>query len=208
MKKIIITTILGIAFMPAIMAQKTRFGVTAGATGANYRTTVDGATETSDLTFGFSAGVTADLPLSKSLYFQPALQFLSKGGKETETGFNSSLTTHLYYLELPLNIVYKTRGQKGHFLIGLGPSLSYGLFGKVYADYNGITESGTLHFNSQSGLKPFEFGANFLTGYEWKSGFAVEANYNMAFTNTFDDDLSTFKNNYFGLRFIYFFKSK
>jgi len=206
MKKLILTLVVFTALMPLAKAQNARFGFTAGATLATYKTNVDNISATSNSKLGFSVGFTADIPMSSTFSFQPALQFLQKGGKESNGTFD--LTTTMNYLELPLNFIYKAPGTGGHFLIGLGPSLAYGLGGTVSASSGGQSESTSLHFGGDGNLKAFEFGGNILTGYEWNSGFFVQLNYNMGFSNISPDSQSSFKNNYFGLRLGYFLKGK
>ncbi len=206
MKKIIIFAVAAMLFMtPVVHAQKARFGFSAGAVLSRVNTKVDNQKDNSDSRLGFTLGVMGDVPLGGQFSFQPALNFLQKGGKETQEngGIKETYTIILNYLELPLNFVFRSKGEKGHFIAGLGPVLSYGISGKAKYSANGQTDSETLHFGEDSGIKAFEFGGNILAGYESNNGVLVTLGYNTSLSNLSTDSPSSFKNNYFGLRIGY-----
>jgi Outer membrane protein beta-barrel domain len=210
MKKLISTLLVYITLVPLVNAQTAKFGFTAGGTLAWQRNeNENGVMNTSSTLLGFSVGVVGDIPVGSKFSFQPALSFLQKGQSNSAEEFSASL--RLNYLELPLNFIYRAPGTNGHFIVGLGPTLSYGLSGTLSVTDNGVKSSGDVHFgNSQEDYKPFEFGADILAGYEWKSGFFMQAVYNMGFSNLFPsdpqypNDPEYLKNSYVGLRFGYF----
>jgi Outer membrane protein beta-barrel domain len=214
MKKMMIAVMVCISIIPFANAQNAKFGFTAGGTlGWMRNVTENGDKNTSSTVPGFSAGVVGDLPVGTKFSFQPALSFLQKGLSQSESGINFSM--HLNYLEMPLNFIYKAPGKEGHFVVGLGPTLSYGLSGTTKVTDNGITDNGKVHFgSSMDDYKPFEFSGNVLIGYEWKAGFFIQANYNMGFSNLFHydsqypNDPESLKNSYVGLRFGYFLGQK
>jgi Outer membrane protein beta-barrel domain len=214
MKKMMITLLVCVTITTLAKAQTAKFGFTAGGTLAWMRTVSEnGDKSTSNTVPGFSAGVVGDLPVGKMFSFQPALSFTQKGLAESNNGIDLSM--HLNYLELPLNFIYKAPGKVGHFLVGLGPTLSYGLSGTTTAIDNGTTYKGKVNFgSSDEDYKPLEFSGNILIGYEWKSGFFFQANYNMGFSNLFHydsqypSDPGSLKNSYVGLRFGYFLGRK
>jgi hypothetical protein len=204
MKKILFTLPLMILFL-SINAQTARWGFTGGATLAQVRTTSNGNSDNTAWLFGTSIGVMADLPVSKNFSVQPVLQFLQKGGKESTE--NTQSDVRLNYLELPVSLVYHGNGEKGHFILGVGPSFSYGLYGSVKSTNNGQTGSIDIKFGSSPDdlLKPLEVGVNALTGYEWNNGMFVQFVFNHGFNNIYNPDPSennppTWKNTYFGLR--------
>jgi hypothetical protein len=212
MKKLIFTLmILGMGISLA-SAQETRFGFTAGGTLGQIRTNTENGKHISDCLVGFSAGVVADFPLSKSFSFQPSLQFLQKGG--SESAGDGSDHIRLNYLDMPLNFIYRAPGTGGHFIAGIGPDLSLGLSGTETLKYNGISMSDKINFGSgDNNLKTLEFCGNVLVGYEWKGGFFLQANFNMGFNSLFNDSANPnsteyWKNNYYGLRLGYFFGGK
>jgi len=96
-----------------------------------------------------------------------------------------------YYLELPVNAVFKPEVGSGTLLLGAGPYLAYGLGGKWKAVNDGYGTTGTLKFlnNYQSSdstlggntkklpyTKPLDFGANILVGYEFFNNFFFHVN--------------------------------
>ena len=211
MKKILTAITAIFALVLSAKSQAPQFGLTAGGTFSYYRTGVDGHSEASSMTPGFSAGAIVNFPLGKSFVFQPSLQFLQKGGQESNGG--ATLRMHINYLDLPLNFLYKAPGQNGNFEIGLGPCLSYGLGGSTHYEDGSIEDNGSVKFGSNELFQnAFEFSGNIVMGYQWKSGFLLQANYNMGFTNLWGganaDYGSYFRNSYAGVRFGYLFGKK
>jgi hypothetical protein len=197
MKKLIFTLLVIIIFIPLAKAQKTRFGVTGGVILSNYTTEhmmdFSGGKVSSDQKWGFSVGVTADFPLGKNFSFQPALQFLQKGGSENIMGW--TVSTRFNDLELPLNFLYRAPEKNGHFVVGAGPTLAYALSGSEIGKSNGVTHTEKITFGSgDTDMKPFEMGANILAGYEWKEGFFFQANYNIGITDLSNVNISPWKN--------------
>jgi hypothetical protein len=209
MKRIILPVLaFTLIFSFTIHAQKARIGFSAGATLAQAKTEVDNQKDKSDLHLGFTLGVVTDISLGKQFSFQPALNFVQKGGKENQTinGVNYKSTITLNDLELPLNLIYRSKGEKGHFIAGIGPSLAYALSGKVKISSGGQTESAKLKIGNgtEDDLKPFELAGNVLAGYESNKGLFVTLNYNIGLSNISTDASSTWKNSYFGLRIGYY----
>jgi hypothetical protein len=200
--------------LPLAKAQKAKFGFVAGGTlGWMRNESETGIKNTSGTLPGFNAGVIGDLPVGNKFSIQPSLSFLQKG--QSNSGDGGDLTMRLNYLELPLNFIYRAPGKDGHLVVGLGPTLSYGLSGKATFKISGQESSSDVHFgNSQEDFKPFEMGANILAGYEWKHGFFMQLNYNMGFSNLFPsdpqfpNDPQYLKNSYVGLKIGYFLGQK
>ncbi len=136
---------------------------------------------------GFHLGGLAEVALSENFFVQPSLLFTSKGFKVDQDGFAEHLygadqiKFTSYYLELPVNFIYKPNVGNSKMLLGAGPYIAYGLGGNWKAESNGISVKGKLKFlndyiSSDSTLggntrkipytKPFDFGANILIGYE------------------------------------------
>ena len=51
---------------------------------SSFREKGEGETNTVESRVGFTSGVVADIPLSKSASFQPGLQFTQKGGADKD----------------------------------------------------------------------------------------------------------------------------
>ncbi len=186
-------------------------GITAGPAFSFYEISVDNISITSDIKTGFSGGLVSHIPISKYLSLRPELKYVQKGGKLSEEGSTDKLT--LNYLELPLNFVFNTITSKGMFFVGVGPSVNIGIAGKEKWNYDdGETGEEKVNFgsNPDDDFKAFELGINALTGYQFKSGFFVSANYNAGLSNVannFDYD-SQYHNWYFGINIGFMFKNK
>jgi len=195
-------------------SQEVRFGVTAGATFSNFRADMGDESYTGNSKPGFTTGILVDIPVSKQFSFQPALNYVQKGSKDetTEPGYTYKVKTILNYLEVPLNVLYNTRGSKGNFFIGAGPSLSIGLSGKSSEESAGQKSSEKIKFGNgdNADLKSIDCGANILAGYETKSGFLVSANYYHGLSNLMPDYTheSKFNNKYFGIKVGYMIPAK
>ena len=211
MKKSIFTFVALLALANYGKAQQPSFGITAGATFASYKVTASGISITSKTKIGFTVGITSSFPMGKAFSFEPALNYLQKGGTIKQDNTTDKSTFN--YLELPLNIVYNARSLKGKFFAGAGPSLSIGLSGKDKYDDGTNHETTDIKFGSSDNddLKSFEAGINFLAGYQFKGGFLVAANYNAGLSNvaiTSEGDNSKAHNRYFGIRIGYMIPGK
>jgi hypothetical protein len=205
MKKIFSLVMITCMFTINAMAQKTTIGFNAGSTLSTYKVKVDNTSSTSDSKFGFSAGMVVDVPISKIVSFQPALEFTQKGGKENLQGYK--FTTNLNYIEMPLNILFKTNSSKTRFYIGAGPSLAIGLSGKMKFEGDGQSEDADIKFGTgdNDDLKGLDIGANILAGCQFKGGALLSLTYNLGMSNLIidGDKNNSYKNNYFGLRIGY-----
>jgi len=179
--------------------QGARFGFNAGILSSTAKITSDNQTSSSKGRIGFNVGVLVDVMMGKDFSFQPGLNFVQKGGKDDEG--DQSVNISLNFLELPLNFIYHAKGKTGSFLIGAGPSVSYGLSGKAKVTAAGLTVTQTLHLGSSENddLKRLEFGGNVLAGYEWKNGVLISFNYNIGLSNMSPQSGTTWKNYYAGL---------
>jgi hypothetical protein len=142
-----------------------------------------------DFILGFHGGVNVDIPLFSSIYLEPGLQFITKGTKKKGTNYTE--TYNISYVEMPLNFVFKPQAGKGHFLIGLGADVAYGISGKWKYDEAGGTQNdvnGKIKFeNSLSPsvlinpttdkyVKPFDAAVGLLVGYQLGNGLFFQIN--------------------------------
>jgi hypothetical protein len=214
MKKIITIAVIASSFLTAASAQKTTFGFNGGVTMSSYKTKSDGETFTSKLRTGFSLGFVTDIPLSKSVSLQPALQYTQKGGVETGTQDYQDYkqTTTLNYLEIPVNLIYKTNSANTKFYIGAGPSIAFGINGLTEYESGDLTSTTNVKFGNgeDDDVKGLDLGANILAGLMFKSGVSISMNYNIGLSNLV---IGGNKDNYlhnrsWGLRIGYMLKSK
>ncbi len=169
---------------------------------------------------GFHAGVNAIIPVAPDFYIQPGLLFASKGTKFTEELLVKAAENEMviklrpYYLELPVNFLYRPVLGDGHMLLGFGPYVAYGIGGKVKMEFGGETEEGDIKFKNPVSegdvvedvffLRPFDAGANIFFGYELNMGlyFQLNAQLGMLMVNPDygdSEDNSSIKNTGFGL---------
>lgn len=211
-------------FISSVMAQsnapgKTSFAVLGGVNLQNLNGENSNGTKLeNDLILGYHFGVNAQIPVAPEFYFQPGLQFSTKGAKNTVSALTS--TYKLSYIELPLNFVYKGLLGKGYFLMGLGPYVAYGVNGKAIFEGGSITSESKIEFKNEvvSGdpvttvyIKPFDAGGNIFFGYEMAGGLFLQLNAQLGMINIkpdnylFPDESSTLKNTGYGLSLGYRF---
>ena len=135
MKKLFFFQIIFIATHFTGNAQNTRLGFTAGTAFSNYHSKNDGADNGNSKT-GVTAGILTDIPGGKHFSFQPAINFVQKGSadKQTINGVTEKVTVSVNGIEIPLNLLFNSHGKTGNFFIGAGPSLAFGLSGKIKID--------------------------------------------------------------------------
>lgn len=183
----------------AAMSQ-VEIGIRAGAnfSNATIKDANDNKTDTK-LNPGFHAGVTFDIPVADEFYVQPGALFSTKGFKTDDNYYdiaNVSSKTTPYYVEVPVNFLYKPELGTGKLLLGAGPYVAYGLGGKWKIDgnagsYTGSTE-GDLEFKNDRNDgsndkaiygKPFDAGANLLFGYEFANKLSFQLNGQLGLLN-------------------------
>lgn len=164
---------------------------------ANISITNDGDVDENRSLVSFHIGLSGDVKLTSLLYLQPGIFFTGKGSK-TESGDPNGntwfrATSNPYYVELPVNLVFKTPGKELRFFAGAGPYLAAGLAGKnkvegkflgaAFNSENSIEWSNddpsTLNYEEGAGygiMKRFDYGANILAGIEF-SNSVLSVNY-------------------------------
>lgn len=179
--------------------KKSSFILRGGANFANVSINNDGDVDDAKSLTTFQLGFIADLKLAPILYLQPGILFTGKGTK-TQTGDEDDATwykatTNPYYIEVPVNLVFKTPGKHTRFFAGAGPYLGIGIAGKnkVRGSLLGTDFSSeekiewsdddptTLDFEEGAGfgiLKRFDYGLNGLIGIE-TSNLVLGAHYGL-----------------------------
>lgn len=170
-----------------------RFGLKAGANFANQKIKVSFMGEDIDRTgdgiVSFHIGGVAEIPFAPNFAFRPELLLSGKGmnlNDEDENGDPFEAKIRPFYLEVPLNVVYTHEFPTGlRFFGGAGPSVAFGLFGKVKAN----DESDDAF--SDEGFKRFDFGLNLLAGVELTSGLTIGINFTPGLANIAPEDASS-----------------
>jgi hypothetical protein len=210
--------LLGISTI-AQETEGTSFGVRGGINFQNINgKDASGDKLDNNLVLRFHAGVQANIPVASEFYFQPRLLFTTKGAK-TNSFLNSDAEFTINYLELPLSFLYRPLLGTGHFMLGFGPYVAYGLSGKTDINVVGISGKRDIKFaNEYTGVLPYgeyfkrmDYGANLFFGYELQNGFFVQLNTQLglakinAKNNTNPNADTALRNTGFGLSIGYMF---
>lgn len=168
-------------------AQKSAAILKGGVNFANISNNDEGGYDDSRMLTGFHAGVIADLNLTEFLAIQPGLLYSSKGirfeNDVQELSFNPR------YLELPVNLVFKTPTGESKFFIGAGPYVAMGIGGKFKGE--GLFNfSSDIQFSDDDPLtaeeegagafivRRFDYGLNAIAGIE-ASNLVLSAGYGL-----------------------------
>lgn len=188
-----------------------QWGIRAGANFSNVLAKDEqGNKQSTSLLTGFHAGITADLNITRDFYIQPGLLFSTKGYKysEAQGGIKAIGTEMPYYLEVPVNLLFKPQLGTGRLLAGVGPYISYGIGGswKIAATEgsSSLSQKGKLNFKNditgayldstngggafgiaetQTYGKPLDAGFSALLGYEFAQNFYFQANGQLGLLN-------------------------
>lgn len=168
---------------------QTEVGIFAGpqATTADYK--VQSVKQSTNMKYGFQAGMQLKIPFDNKLFFAPAVFYSLKGYKVKLNGFayppdvnavDNNVTMHS--VELAALLQFDLGNKPSHFFIKAGPTLDFLLFGKEKFNLN---SGGSVSRNMKWG--PGEYGhyaANLVTqfGYESNSGLFVFAQYTYGLT--------------------------
>ncbi len=174
-----------------------------------------------DMIIGFSGGVNYEISIAEGFYLQPGLNFALKGAKGTNDFviFETEVTSHISYLELPIHLLYKPELGSGKIIVGFGPYVAFGIGGKVKEEFEGLSEETDIIFTNKVDedydgdypVRPLDAGADVFFGYEFPFKLSVQFNAQLGLLNLWpeyevaDDDDTVFKNTGFGLSLGYRF---
>jgi hypothetical protein len=183
----------------SVKAQKSSVILRGGVNFANISISDNGEVDENKSLTSFQAGIIGDLYVAPFFSIQPGLIFTGKGSK-TESGSTSDQnyyrsTTNPYYLEVPVNFIFKTPTGPVKFFAGAGPYLAIGIAGKNKVDGKFLGSSfhsedkiewsnddpTTLDYEEGAGygiMKRFDYGLNGTAGIETK-GLVLSANYGL-----------------------------
>lgn len=206
MKKILLFAGLIIASSLSAFAQSTTFGIKAGINFAQLHTSFSGSSSsvsTGSLTT-FSAGAFANIQF-ENFSILPGLNFTGRGANETED--NLRVKANLYYLQLPVDVVYNVDIEPGVIYFGAGPYVAYGLSAKVKVSDSTSTQTQNVGFGSgEDKYKQIDAGANVVAGFRLDNGLLFSVNYDYGITNISNVAGSKTTNRVFGVSVGYSFK--
>lgn len=133
----------------------------------------------------FHIGGQANYTINEKFSLQGGLAISGKGFKETWTdewgGMGDNVlsekvnVTHtLYYLEIPINVVYHYK----NFFVGAGTYFGYGIFGTWKWSSPSDSDSGNA-FDKDDGYNREDFGAKFQAGYRINEKISVGLDYGL-----------------------------
>jgi hypothetical protein len=137
----------------------------------------------------FLVGLGVEIPLSSRWFLEPALLYFGNGSHISGNSLNPGIETgidldiSLYYLHIPVSILYKTDLIKSvKVFAGAGLYFARGLWGTEKGQF--ITEgggiliqtvdtsirfrTGTSSYPSYTTFNPYDLGYTILAGIEWK----------------------------------------
>ena len=172
-----------------------QFGVFTGfqATTANYN--VDGIDQETDFKPGFQLGVNMKIPVEGRLSFAPAAYYSLKGYRVTynrymyppsEDATDNNTSFHNFEIAFPLQ--YDFGYQANHFMIRVGPSLDFQIFGRE--EFN-TTSDGKIKRNIPFGYDKYgHYSANLLFhfGYEMQDNFFIVGQLSYGLANISNTD--------------------
>ena len=145
-----------------------------------------------NMKIGFNIGATAIYTINEKFDIQSGLFLINKGSKlsyteedieyaKKSTSVNNTAETDItystYYLEIPVNVVYKIN----KFQLFAGPYMAFGLTGNMEIDYSYGGESGSESYklkpkssgyssddleDDEEAFRMFDYGFNFGIGYK------------------------------------------
>jgi hypothetical protein len=183
----------------SVKAQKSSVILRGGVNFANISISDNGEVDENKSLTSFQAGIIGDLYVAPFFSIQPGLVFTGKGSK-TQSGSTSDQnyyrsTANPYYLEVPVNFIFKTPTGPVKFFAGAGPYLAIGIAGKNKVDGKFLGSSfhsedkiewsnddpTTFDYEEGAGygiMKRFDYGLNGTAGIETK-GLVLSANYGL-----------------------------
>lgn len=165
-----------------------------------------GEKQHTDLIPRLQIGLTVDIPLSMDLYLQPGAFYSGKGFKQ-DGGWiiadGNVFKAKADYVEVPINLVYRSQFRAGNLMLGAGPYVGYGIGGKwegegqiLVGDIILSESSGDIIFkkdikDGEYGNylygKPWDYGINVLVGYEFLQRIPVQLNAQWGIANLAPD---------------------
>ena len=131
---------------------------------------------------GWRAGAGVDIPINKTISFQPSLYLTNKGGKYKpgtilvgEVGLDNNYTINEYYIEVPADILFRfpITEDGANFTFAIGPYAAAGIAGKAKID--GVSSGKSNTFGNTWGYRKFDAGANIEIAFEISKHYIVGA---------------------------------
>lgn len=173
----------------ALFAQAPVFGLKAGLnvsklTGGGY-----------DWRAGFHGGLLSHIHVTPAFSLQPEIMYSSQGAKYTDV-FNQEVTRKLNYVNVPVLLQYNF---DNGFRLQAGPQLGFLLAAKDKIGDVNSNRVNTDNFNS------IDFSVPVGVSYLSRTGFGIDARYNVGVTNVAEGSTTNVRNSVFQFGVFYLF---
>lgn len=200
MKKLLMIAVMVVS--GGIVSAQTKFGFKVGYNAANVSSNLEDVKEDGKTLSGIGFGAFAEFSVSKNFVIQPQVNYNRKGIAIAHAGHSDKLIFNV--LDIPVNALYRSNNG---FFIGGGPNLGFNLSGGLRS-HDDPSENEDFSFGkNEDQIKRMDFGVNLLTGYEFKNGLFVSANYLKGLTNLSNAPAETWRNNVLNISLGYSFGS-
>ncbi|WP_374948953.1 porin family protein [Mucilaginibacter sp.] len=179
-----------------------QFGFRAGISSTKFSRTLQPDIQVRDAdtaTIGYYAGAFATLNVNR-FSIQPGVYFNTRGGKTTEEVYQGDIifsgygNWRLFYIQVPVNILYNLPTAAGSFYVGAGPYISTALSGKFSAERidgyrieekyeDSYSFKATIGTDQNRSFKRFDYGLNALAGFRLNNGLLIDAGYDLGLGN-------------------------
>jgi hypothetical protein len=184
-KTLLLIFLVPVAFVT--FAQSPAIGITGGPSFAKFDFSGQNISPVnSGLKITFSMGIFADFKFG-NFSFRPTLNYTGRSGQLTRE--NATISSILYYAQVPLDLVYHVHSKAGTFYFGGGPYIAFGFSATDYLnDAEGNTNSMSQSFGGTDGeYSGTEVGLNAIAGLQFKSGLLIHINYDLGLTNALNN---------------------
>jgi hypothetical protein len=180
-----------------------RFGFRAGANISNMTFKTQGSSVSLSSLTGFNGAVFAEIPMGKTLFFQPEISFSQMGSilKSATSGEAADVRIRLNYIAVPILVKFTIPNTS--LSIYAGPQV--GVLVSANAKEAGVSE------DNKDSYAPIDVAGVFGADYFLKMGLGFSARYQAGFTNVLDQSNATesgnnAKNHCFTLSLAYRFR--
>jgi len=141
---------------------------------------------TTNIITTFNIEGVVELPVKYGFWLQSGLGIAGKGSVLHDGALTT--TTHLTYLDLPLNIMRKfTFTDIGKFYIGAGGYVANGISGSFYYQTPSSSSTDFVRYGNEDDFRRIDFGLNFLAGFELKNKLTFDVKYSRGLNNIASD---------------------
>lgn len=199
MKKLLFLLVI-LMVSHGLWAQETQFGVKMGINFPSLqpRTGFSPGSEYK-ISAKFLLGGFANIKIGKATTLQPGLSFSVKGNKSVEqhnsisygspVPFTTERNLNIYYLELPVNVLYNKELSLGTAYVGGGAYVAYAISGRIRSidKRNIYVKRGSaerVEFGDQpEQLDKSDYGLNAVAGFRLKNKIDFSLNYGFGLAN-------------------------